>query len=251
MKEISTIDPKNFRNVTVPLEISQIKEYFENKELFFLIDYKNSKIKGNMFLTYISNLDLPSEIVLGETSKEEKCELLKFYMESRNISISNTLKFASAQVLLEVKGIDTSEVFENPYFSKIDCLDFINENRELVNRWTTFVSSSLLFMLTTVQAIEEKYSFKKEFKELDDPQYIGSNVVHLYSVPSFVELFFSTPASTDIYYFRPQFEEYMFRGKNLFHYFFCPENTLFLIFNDLLTGDKSLSDVNSLLREPT
>lgn len=249
MTTMQEIDPSNYRNVTVPLEISQIKEYFENKQLFFLINYADSKIKGNMFLTYISNLDLPCEILLDKTNKEEKFELLKFYMETRNLTISNVLKLASAQVLLELKGFDTTEIFINPAFTREECAEFIQNNPELIQRWNTFISSSFVFLLTSVGELEEQYSFKNTFQTIDDPHYIGSNVVHLYSVPSFLELFFSKPADTEVFYFKPQFEEYMFRGKNLFHYFFCPENTLLLLFNEMLTGEKSVEEINELFQK--
>lgn len=249
MTTMQEIEPSNYRNVTVPLEISQIKEYFENKKLFFLINYAESKIKGNMFLTYISNLDLPCEIILDKTSKEEKFELLKFYMETRNLTISNILKLTTAQMMLEYKGFDTTTIFMNPVFTREECAEYIKTNSELVQRWNVFISSSLVFILTSVPALEESFAFKDTFKVIDDPHYIGSNVVHLYSVPSFLELFFSKPADTEVFYFKPQYEEYMFRGKNLFHFFFCPENTLFLLFNEMLTGNKSVEEINELFQK--
>lgn len=251
MKDIKTVDPVNFRNVTVPLEISQIKEYFENKELFFLINYTDSKIKGNMFLTYISNLDLPCEIILKGASKEDRFELLKYYMETRNLNVSDALKYTAAQILLEKKGFDSTTIFDHPVLSSAECAEFIKNNEEMVGRWNTFISSTLIYTLTCIKDLEEEFSFKDAFKTIDDPHYIGSNVVQLFSVPSFLELFFSKPADGELFYMKPQFEEYMFRGKNLFHYFYCPENTLLLLFNEMLTGEKTLTDIQKMMSEAT
>lgn len=251
MKDIQTIDPANFRNVTVPLEISQIKEYFENKELFFLISYTDSKIKGNMFLTYISNLDLPCEIILTGASKEDRFELLKFYMETRNLNLSATLKYGAAQLLLERKGIDATMMFENPVLSREECAEFIKNNEELVSRWNTFFSSMMIYFLTSIQEVEEEYSFKTQFKVVDDPHFVGSNVVQLFSVPMFLEMFLSKPADCELVYLKPQFEEYMYRGKNLFHYFYCPENTLLLLFNEMLSGNTNLEDINKMFAQVT
>ena len=55
---------------------------------------------------------------------------------------------------------------------------------------------------------------------VDDVLYIGSNIVTLFSIPSFMELFFTTQMRTQMKYFKQQFDEHIFRGKNLFEYFF-------------------------------
>lgn len=251
MKEPKTIDEKNIRQVSVPLEIAQIKEYFENKELFFLISYSNSKIKGNMFLTYISNLDLPCEIDFSGACKEDRFELLKFYFETRNLNESNVLRYAASQVMLERKGFDTMPMFIHPVFTREECAEFINTNREMIERWNTFISSTMIYMLTAFKEIEETYSFKNQFPLVEDPHYIGSNVVQLFSVPGFLEQFFSKAADTEIFYFKSQFEEYMFRGKNLFHYFDNPENTLLMLFNEMLAGNKTHEEISTMLEGAT
>lgn len=246
MKEIHEIDPVNFRNVSVPLEIEQIKEFFQNKEIFFLVDYTKSKIKGNMFLTYLSNMDLPCEILLDGTSKSEKFELLKLYMETRNLNNSNALKLAVAQLMLEYRGIDTAEIFSNPSLSKEECREFRDLYPELFQKWHTFIQSSLIFFLTSIKEIEEEYNFKNVFSPIDDPMYLGNNVVQIFSVPSFLELYFSRPIEGELFYFKQQFEEYMFRGKNFFNFFICPQNSLYMTFETLLSGNIDLTPLSKI-----
>lgn len=237
----------NIRHVAAPLEINQIKEFFENKELFFVVSYQESKIKGNMLLTYLSNLDLPFEIDLRNTDKNEKFELIKNYMETRNINNSGVLKTAVAQIILEFKGLDFNEVLEMGVLNREECKEFCEKYAELLKKWNLFLTSTLVYFLTSVKELEEKYNFKTSFKEVDDAHFIGTNVVQMFSVPYFMEAFFSCPNDAEVCYFPHQFEEYMFKGKNLFNYFFCPENTLLLIFSSVLSGETTMEKVQEIL----
>lgn len=247
MTKITSVKPENLRNVTVPLSLDHIKEFFDNKELFFLVNYSESKIKGNMFLTYISNLGLPSEIVFDGATLEEKFELLKFYMETRNINDSVTLKYAAAQIILISKGFDVTPIYPNPVFTKEEAEKFIEANKEMITRWNTFLSSSIMYYVSSVQVLAEELKLKESYPVIDDPHYIGCNVVQMYSVPGFVEFFFAFPRDPQMYYFKQQFEEYMFKGKNFFHYFVTEENTLLLVLNELLTGNTSMDQLNQMI----
>lgn len=247
MTNTTSVKPENFRHVSVPLSLDHIKEFFDNKELFFLVNYSDSKIKGNMFLTYISNLGLPSEIVLTGATLEEKFELLKFYMETRNINDSGILKIAAAQIILENKGFDLSPLIQNPVFTREEATKFIELNKEMVNRWCTFLSSSIMYYVSSIPVLAEEMKIKDSFPMIDDPHYVGCNIVQMFSVPGFTEFFFAFPHEPQIYYFKQQFEEYMFKGKNLFHYFAHEENTLLLVFNELLTGTTNWNDMEKIL----
>jgi len=238
---------KNLRFVTAPLEIAQIKEFFENKELLFEVNYANSKIKGNMFLTYLANLDLPYEIDFEGTSSEEKFELIKHYMNTRIMNNSNSLKYATAQIILRSVGVEAEHVIQKRINFTIDECDlFIEKHKEIVEKWKTFLASTMLFMLTSVPAIEEEYNFKNQFKVIDDPMYIGLNIVNFIEMPFFMEAFYSAKCDTEVYYFKTQFEEYIFKGKNLFYYFANPDNMLFHVFNSLLSGKIEFGELKQL-----
>jgi hypothetical protein len=235
LKKLSEVKPENVREVSVPLEINQIKEFFENKELFFVVDYGASKIKGSMFLTYLSNLELPSEINLATASKTDKFDILKVFFETRNLCKSDVLTLTAAQVFVN-----------NPLLSTEECQEFIEQNLELIKRWNTFIESCLVFLLVSYKDLNEAFKFSEQFEKIEDPQYVGTNVVQLFSAPAFMEHFYSRPAMSQPYYFKAQFEEYMFKGKNLFDYFACPENTIFGIFSGILDGQVTPKDMESL-----
>ena len=63
-------------NTIVPIELKDLKKYFEDKTETYLIDYEKSKLKGAQFLTYLSNLDVPCDLSNYDD------ELLKEYFES-------------------------------------------------------------------------------------------------------------------------------------------------------------------------
>ena len=227
LKPIHEIPAENIRNVGVPLAIDQIKEFFENKSLFFLVDYSQSKIKGNMFLTYLSNLDLPFEIILKDAPKQEVFDLIKTYMETRNQSTSDVLRLTVADILLTHKGVDTENWLQNRVLTKEDAKEFISQNLELIKKWDTFLSSTMVFLIKSFPALDEKLKVAEAFQHIKDPNYIGSNVVQLFSIPGFLELFFAAKYDGQLFYFDAQFDELMFKGKNLFHYFSCEENVFY------------------------
>lgn len=235
LSTMEQIAPENLRVVGVPLAIDQIKEFFENKNLFFLVEYKNSKIKGNMFLTYLSNLDLPFEVVLEGASIEEKFELLRIYMETRNQSASDVLRLTVAELLLRYKGIDPTGWIQRPILNPAEMKQFIDLHPELMNKWDTFFSSLMIFILKCFSVINDEIKVEEQFPILNDPQYVGGNVVQLFSIPGFLDMFFSVPCKIEIFYFKPQFEDLMFKGKNLFHYFSCDENNFLNLINGLMT----------------
>lgn len=236
LKDWSAINPQNIRKVTVPLEIDAIKEFFENKELFFVVDYSQSKVKGNMFLTYLSNLDLPCEIMLTGSSTEDKYELLRIYMETRNLSSSDVLRLNAADIILTYKGVDTSEMFNNPAFTPEEKAGFIEKHKDLIRKWDQFLYSSLVYLIKSFPALNEVLKVETQFREVNDNNFVGLNVVNLFSIPGFTEFYFATKPQEELCYFKPQFEEYMFKGKNFFNYFNCEENTMMLLLQALLNN---------------
>ncbi|WP_206165444.1 hypothetical protein, partial [Citrobacter braakii] len=54
----------------VPIPLDQLKLYFPDKNTKFLLDYANSSLKGDKFLTYISNLDVPADVKVDITTDE-------------------------------------------------------------------------------------------------------------------------------------------------------------------------------------
>ena len=85
-------------NTIVPIELKDLKKYFEDKTETYLIDYEKSKLKGAQFLTYLSNLDVPYDLSNYDD------ELLKEYFESSMLVNIPLLEKPAMIVLFEHKG---------------------------------------------------------------------------------------------------------------------------------------------------
>ncbi len=244
------VEIQRVKKVTAPLAIDEIKEYFVKKDISFLIDLKASQLKGNMLLTYISNLDLPSEIDLDGETSEQLHLLMKDYFLSKSIVTSKNLSYLAAQILLDSVGYDSETLFEAGPMSRLERKKFIDENSEILVRWNTFMVSTMLFTIMSYTAIEEKLNLKASQPEINDHDYVGFNVVNLFTVPGFMESYFSVPPQFPVYYFKPQFEEYIFKGKNLFFYYQKEGNLIAMSLEMALTGEQGPEVLLNLLPKP-
>lgn len=243
LRDWSKIEPQNIRSTTAPLQIDQIKEFFENKSLFFIVDYGKSQIKGNMFLTYLANLDLPFEVDLNNASLQEKFDIVKIYMETRNLNNSDVLRLTVAELLLTYKGISVEGLFRNSIFTQDQKTQFIEMNQDIFRKWDQFFSSCLIYLIKSFPDLNDELKVEQQFRVVNDANYVGLNVIQLFGMPGFIEFFFSKQSQEELCYFKPQFEEYMFKGKNLFDYFNCEENTLMLLMTAVLNNSIKPQDL--------
>ena len=231
----------NIIEATLPLSMADIKTFFQDQgNVRYTLDYANSVLKGKGFLFYVANLNLPVDLIFRKNVKvAEKLSLLKEYMEIANICDIGSLKFAAAQVLLTHKGVDISHVFLNPLLTDGQVKRFIKENSELVAKWESFLDSLILFTLY-IMAQERP----KNVEVVDDAHFIGNNVINLFHIPSFFELYYSRGVNIkNIKYYRYQFEEYCYGGGNLYSHFANTDNWL------LFSTIKSLQDLEAKRHE--
>ena len=239
---------KKYVETTVPLKMEQIKDYFKNQNQIYLIDYHGGELKGEMLLAYISNLDLPCNLLLDPSKKDDVMELLKAYFVTKSICEVDFLILLSAQIVLENVGFDTFTYNEFPEFLTKEEIDlFIKENKEIVDKWTTFIASTMLYQLTVIKDLENEYEFSSKFPEIDDPNYVGYNVIQLFSLGNFTTSFFSVPYSGGVHYFVKQFNDYMFGGKSFFDYYSHPNNLMFVYLEGVLSGTISKEVMNNFL----
>lgn len=239
-------EQKEVREVTAPLEITQIKEYFTNKNIFFQINCLKSSLEGDALITYISNLDLPCELNLAGLDLEKKNAILKSYFSTKSLCSSQKLRSLASRVLLEKVGVDSDFLGRDADYNKDDIKKFISENETLVKQWVTVVSSTMIYLLTVVEAIEEEYDFSKNYDKDPKEDEIGYNFVHLFSEPMFTEAFFSVPAQSEIYFYPKLYKEYIYKGNNFYQYYAVPENLLLITYEALLSGQASIEDLEAL-----
>jgi hypothetical protein len=208
----------NYVQTIAPIPIDQIKEYFKDKNTFFMVDYQQSKIQGKVLLVYLSNLDIPSDLVLNESvTKEQKFELIEAYFGGNSVSNIAYLNVAAAQIILQAIYPDAN--YGKSLLSKEECEEFITKNESLVGRWIHFIDSTMLFLIKSFEDLNAELNVKENFENIDDPHYVGLNVVNLFSLPGFLEIYFSVDRPLSLTYFTQQFEAHMFKGKSLFDYY--------------------------------
>lgn len=245
--EVQTGIPEDkLREVTVPFPADKIREYFQDKSLFFIANYSESKLKGQAFLTYLSNINIPSDVKFNTPmSYEEYAEVMKAYMESINVISCAGLHVMAAEMLLVAKGMPYER---SPYALPIDekvVLMFIEEYRDMVQKWLHFIDSTQVFALRSIATLNDHYKPEEVFPVVEDRSYVGSNIAQLFRIPEFIAVYFSIPNATyELSYFRDQFEEYMFRNETLAKYFSSQNNFAALYFMHYATGLFKAEDIN-------
>lgn len=238
----------NVKVVTLPLKVEELKEFIEKKDTLYVVSYKDTQIKGNVAYNYLSNLDLHAEFDFTDCDYELREEALTSFMQTRNLISSDGPRLNVAQILLEKRGIDTQDMFSNSMFSKDEIELFITNNQEILNKWEQFLESTIIYaqMCLRTEFDDENFKLENPYPDLeviDDIHWLGTNIVTLFSIPTFMEQFLSiTPIHPHVY-FKQQFEEYMFKGSNLFSYYLAQENTPFLAFFAEFRGDLKIEDL--------
>ena len=195
-----------------PIDIDNIKKFFVDKSIFYLIDYKKSDLKGGKLLTYLSNLDLPCDI------KNIDDELILEYFNSISLVNIKSLENVAMQILFEYKGLIKDKIYSS----------FINANKQVVEKWIEKLESLRLYNMYIVNN-NEFTNYVKSFPRDENKELNGINFISLLKREEFF-LFYSKKAEDKkLKYFVNYFDDYMFKGKNLFEYWANEKNPLFLL----------------------
>lgn len=233
-----------YREVTAPIGTDYIREFFTNKDIFFLVNHSQSRLKGSVFLTYLSNLAVPSDIRFDmPLNEDEYISIMEAYLNQRTVSKAKTLRLMMAQVILWCKGVKYTHIRYNTGVPESYIEKFAKKNGAAIMRWLHFVDSSHIFAFSSIAKLKEEHDPLKNGVEIvDDKDYVGHNVVSLYDVPFFTELYFSIPnASYRSSYFVRQYEDYMFGNERFAKYFSVPNNFLAMMYEGIVSGKIDLN----------
>jgi len=209
----------NVINTTAPIAIEQLKEYFTDKDTFFIVDYKNSQLQGQKLLTYLGNLDLPVDLDNIDD------DLIKEYLHSTSLVSIPSLEEVVTYILFEHKGIiDTNNYAE-----------FIKDNKEILDVWKSKLDSLTLFNMYTI-AHDDFKTYAESFPQSETDSLEGINFISLIKHEPFFE-WFKTVDEEQLVFYKNYFNEYMFKGQNLFHYWANENNPMFLLTNGIASGE--------------
>ena len=208
-------DNMNAINTAAPIAIEDLKKYFTDKTSFYVIDYKESKLKGSKLITYLSNLDLPCDIDIN-VSGEEFYSLVQEYMISPMLVNIRSLEFAAMDVIQEAKGISDNGHKE-----------FIDQNKDLVDSWISKLDSLTLYNMYMINS-EETKKFAQSFPKEETDSVVGVNFVSLLKHPEFYSLY-QKIEEDKLKFYEKYFNEYMFKGRNMYSFWANENNPLFLL----------------------
>lgn len=235
-KEIHTI---------VPIPVEHIRSYFKDKSIYFYLDYAKSKIKNKPFLTYIGNNGIPCEVLItDEVTKEERFLLIRDFMEIRVIIQSPLLARTVSKILLRYNNLEKDIDFTDTIITLEQADEFIEENKELIVRWSVFLHSCLLYLIYTTIDLNDVIKVEEKFEHIDDPDYIGLNACQLFAVEDFYISFIAGTIPEKLYFFTRQFTESIFRGSKLIKYFDVNENHFYAILQGLIINEIPLSIIS-------
>jgi hypothetical protein len=218
-------DKMNYIETTAPISIELLKEYFQNKDLKFLIDYENSKLQGMKMLTYLSNIDIPSDIKMTMDG-ERFYDLLREYLNLPILVNVEMLERVVIDILLHKKNL-IKIVDQN-----ID--NFIDENKDILNKWENMLDSLILFNLYTVK---EKFfsDWVETFPKVETLDPVGINFVNLLKYDDFY-IFYQNTDLSKIKFYQRLFDEYIFKGKNLYSFWAQENNPMYLLTFGIANG---------------
>lgn len=218
---------------TAPIAIEYLKEYFSDKETTYVIDYAESELKGEKLLVYLGNLDLPADIKF-ETSEDLE-EMVLAYASSTFIVNIRSLEFAMLNLLLK------NEIG----------FPLTDELQVLLDHWSIRIKSLLLYNLHTIN-LEEFNTFVDAAPKDDTDSLVGVNFVSLLKYEELGQIIVDDDNNLDeCINYTKYFNDYMFKGKNLFSYWANPNNILFLQTWSIGSGErqKILAENNELAEQ--
>jgi hypothetical protein len=221
-----------------PISIEELKKYFVDNTIQYLIDYKNSTLKGSKLLIYLGNLNIPCNL---ETEIDDDfLELLKDYFHSKTIVNIPLLEVAAVEVLLVSKGLYGDSYSGLLSYDQINT--FKEKNEEILSKWYSVLESLALYNMQIVE-VDEFKDFAKSHPENDTEDLTGINFVSILKYPSFY-MFFGKVEEKNLFYYSKYFNEYMFKGKNLYNYWATENNPMFLLTIGLASGDLTSEEVH-------
>jgi len=194
-----------------PISIEDLKKNFTETDVKYLIDYSISDLKGKKLITYLSNLDIPADI------KNIDLDLVKDYLHSVSLVNISYLENVVIDILFVMKRFA-----KNKHYDK-----FISENFEILEKWQNRLESLSLYNMYMLNSDNFRDYAQSHTKD-DTKDLKGVNFVSLLKHTRFFN-YYKKINNDKLKFYTHYFNDYMFRGKNMFEYWANDKNPLFLL----------------------
>lgn len=228
------LDPSKIVNTTLPLGPRDFKRLIEDKETVFSIAFSKSLLKTHKAnIAFLANANVPAIIDFDDEglTPEYLAEFITEWMSNINILDISPITNIVAKILLSTLNIKNDIAIPKMITDEF-ITEFIKNNSDLIARWVEFLDSVFLVYMEVFRGKSseetENYQYDGELGVIEDRDYVGKNIVLLFSVEGFSEYYYTSlkEVTNDPYYYKHQFEDYMFKGQRLAAYFNHPNNTI-------------------------
>ena len=208
----------NFVDTGVPIPLDKLKKHFEEKDTFYIIDYMHSELINEKFLTYLSNLEIPCDVIKIDDT------LLETYLKSPVLVNIPSLEKAVIEMLLQKRGIvDFKSDKDYRGMVKGEVYDKVQDD---LDKWEQKLESLRLYNMSVIE-VQEYKDFAKGHENDDTKDMEGINFVSLLRHEEFYK--FYDVEKKPVKWYSKYFEDYMFKGKNMFTYWAHEKNPMFLL----------------------
>jgi len=213
----------NIIETAAPISIDNLKHYFVDKTTFYVINYKDSSLKGAKLLTYLSNLDVPCDISFKDCPLSDYHDILKDYLHSSMIVNVSSLENGVINIIHQIKGL-----------IPISDKQFIEENKEILNNWILKLDSLTVYNMYIIKD-NPFQEFINGFQVDETKEMVGINFISLLKHKELYS-FYRNIVKDNLKFYPHYFNEYIFKGKNLFSYWANENNPLFLLTYGIAEG---------------
>jgi hypothetical protein len=201
----------NIIETTAPIGIEFLKQYFTDKSITFMIDYEKSELKGQKLLTYLSNLELPCDI------KNHDEDLILDYLKTTSIVNIPALEQDVLRLILNFKNGE-----DVPF-------------KDEIAQWEKKLDSLSLFNVYAINS-ETMQNWVKQFPEDDTNSLDGVNFVSLLKHEQTYQLY-ENVNEDNLTYYSKYFNDYMFKGNNLYSFWAHENNPMFILTWGITSGE--------------
>jgi hypothetical protein len=238
---------------TIPLSTNDIIGFFQNPDHFFFINYNNSSLKKESFLTYLANMKMKCDLIDYQSiALEDRVEMLSCFLNHSYVIEVPVLKNALISLLLYTR---TGEmVFD--YLSKEEAEIFIKNNKEMIDHACCFFDSMILVLPSMSHEFKEKV-FDKMIEEnqieiIENANSIGINTFALIACPDFLDMFIGLGQKDfQIRYYKYAIDKFSYKNKKLFQLIVELESpsVLMSLFNALSSEEEEETKYFEILKE--
>lgn len=209
----------NFVETALPIPIEDLKKFFEDKNTYFVVDMKDNTLSNDKVLTYLSNLNVPCDIINPDL------ELLKEYLNSKSLVNIPTLERLAIDVLFTYKKLQSVEEYNQ----------FIDENIDILKKWEGILDSLVLYNVYTLN-LEETTEHVESHPVDETDDLTGVNFLSLLKNEDFY-YYYNAANPDNLKFYKKYFNDYMFKGSNLFEYWANENNPMFMLTQGIASGD--------------